>query len=117
MQAYNQTRQCVLAEEVLLAFDFWSRLKGLLGAGSLPEGRGLLLKPCQGVHSFFMRFAFDAIFLDAELRVVHIIESLPPFRISPVIREACSVLELPTGTVRRSGSKVGDQLSLKALIE
>lgn len=114
MQVYNVTRQVVIAEEVQVAFDFWRRLKGLLGKPLLPVGHGLLLKPCNSVHSFFMAFPFDAVFLDEEMKIVHIIEAMPPYRVSPIIREARSVLELPAGIARLSGSRIGDQLSLRA---
>jgi len=101
----------VLAHKVYLAFSFWKRLKGLLGRRSFSPGEGLLLKPCAAVHSWFLFFPFDAIFLDEGLVVVHIIEEMPPFRCSPVIREAQAVLELPAGSVRNSGTRVGDQLA------
>lgn len=113
MEIYNTTRQVVLAKEVQVAFSFWSRLKGLLGKRELPVGQGLLLKPCNAVHSYFMSFSIDVIFLDEEMAIVHIIEGMPPFRLSPVIREASSVLELPAGVTRLSGSRVGDRLSLR----
>lgn len=114
MQVYNVTRQVVLAEDVQVAFNFWRRLKGLIGRPLLPVGHGLLLEPCNGIHSFFMAFPFDALFLDEYMRIVHIIEAMPPNRISPIIRQARSVLELPAGIARFSGSRVGDQLSLRA---
>lgn len=114
MEVYNVTRQVVIAENVEVAFNFWQRLKGLLGRRSLPVGCGLLLKPCNAIHSFFMFFSFDAVFLNEELGVVHIIEAMPPFRCSPLIRGACSVLELPAGIVRLSETRVGDHLSLRA---
>lgn len=113
LEIYNTTRQVVLAEDLRVAFDFWSRLRGLMGKHSLPIGEGLLLKPCNCVHSFFMSFSFDAVFLDEEMVIVHIIEAMPPFRWSPIIRKACSVLELPSGVTRWSGSRVGDKLSLR----
>ncbi len=114
MEIYNITRQVVLAQEVQVALRFSKRLKGLLGERSLPVGKGLLLKPCNAVHSWFMSFPFDVVFLDENLVIVYIIEALPPFRFSPVIREARAVLELPAGIVRWSESRVGDRLSLRA---
>ncbi|MGB9791655.1 MAG: DUF192 domain-containing protein [Thermacetogeniaceae bacterium] len=114
MEVYNVTRRVVLAERVDVAFSFWSRLKGLIGKPFLPVGHALLLRPCNSIHSFFMAFPFDALFLDDRLRIVHIIEAMPPNRISPVIRQARSVLELPAGVARMSGSRVGDQLALRA---
>jgi uncharacterized membrane protein (UPF0127 family) len=113
MEIYNITQDVVLAKDVEVAFSFGKRLKGLLGRRSLPAGRGLLIKSCSSVHSCFMLFRFDALFLNKEMKVIHIIESMPPFRLSPIIREAQSVLELPAGVARQSGSRVGDKLSLR----
>lgn len=113
MEVYNVTRDVVLAQDVEVAFDFWKRFKGLLGRRSFPVGAGLLLKPCNSVHSCFMKFSFDVLFLNEEMEVVHIIESMPPFRFSPIIREARSVLELPAGVACLSGSRVGDKVSLR----
>ncbi len=112
LEVRNLTRQVVLAHRVYPAFTFWKRLKGLLGKKNFFPGEGLLLKPCAAVHSWFMSFPFDVIFLDEGLVVVHIIESMPPFRISPVIRKAQAVLELPAGVISCSGTRVGDQLGV-----
>ena len=76
-------------------------------------GEGLLLKPCKSVHSYFVGFPFDVVFLNEDMEIVHIMESMPPNRISPIIWDAVSVLELPAGITRLSGSRVGDQLSLR----
>ncbi|MDD2555727.1 MAG: DUF192 domain-containing protein [Syntrophaceticus sp.] len=95
-----------------MADSFWSRCKGLLGRRSLPEGAGLLLRPCNSIHSCFMKFSFDAVFVNNSLEVVHIIEKMQLFRISPVVRKAKMVLELPAGTMPLTGTKIGDQLFL-----
>jgi uncharacterized membrane protein (UPF0127 family) len=113
MEIYNITQGVVLAQEVEICFSFWKRLRGLLGRSSFPVGSGLLLKPCNSVHSCFMGFPFDVVFLDEDMVIIHIIEAMPPYRITPIIRDAVSVLELPSGVTRLSGSRVGDQLSLR----
>jgi hypothetical protein len=113
VEIYNTTRQVVLAEDVQVAVNFFDRLKGLLGRREFRVGEGLLLKPCRAVHSCFMLFPIDVVFLDDQMVVVHIIEGLPPFRLSPVIYEASSVLELPAGVTRLSGTRIGDRLSLR----
>ncbi|MDN5375582.1 MAG: uncharacterized protein PWQ39_622 [Thermacetogenium sp.] len=113
MEIYNTTRQVVLAEDVQVAVNFFDRLKGLLGRREFRVGEGLLLKPCRAVHSCFMLFPIDVVFLDDQMVVVHIIEGLPPFRLSPVIHKASSVLELPAGVTRLSGTRIGDRLSLR----
>jgi uncharacterized membrane protein (UPF0127 family) len=88
-----------LAARVTVADSFFSRLRGLLGAGSLPHGEGLWIVPCKGVHTFGMRFPIDVIFLDSEQRVVAAVSGLLPNRVTPFYRHAVSVLELPAGTL------------------
>lgn len=84
-----------LAAQVELADSLFTRMKGLLGRDSLADGLCLWIKPCKGVHTFFMRFPIDVLFLDKEWRVVEIVRNLPPNRMTPVYAKAASVLELP----------------------
>ena len=112
IQVWNKTRDIVLAEDIEIADSFCGRLKGLLGRRSLPRGTGLLLRPCNSIHSFFVRFSFDVLFLDSNCKVVHQIERMRPFRISPVVKGVRMTLELPAGSIIRSGTKIGDQLFL-----
>ncbi|MCL5058868.1 MAG: DUF192 domain-containing protein [Actinobacteria bacterium] len=66
----------------------------------MADGSALVLRPCRSVHTFFMRFNIDSVFLDRRGMVVYLIKDMPPFRISPVVRKASLVVELPGGTVR-----------------
>lgn len=114
LEAVNLTKGAVLAWRVVEADTPWKRLKGLLGRSCLEPGEGLLLSPCSAIHSCFMGFKFDALFLGRGGIVLHIIREMPPFRFSPVVRGAVSVLELPAGTVRATGTEVGDVVSISA---
>src|ERR1700726_339790 len=87
-------------------------MRGLIGREGLPAGEGLLLSPAPSIHTAFMRFSIDALFLDRDLRVLDIVESLPPWRVA-VKRRARSVLELPAGECARRGVEVGDRLELR----
>src|SRR5262249_36505073 len=87
----------VLAGELKLAHTHWTRLRGLLGTRRLERGQGLWLKPCNQIHMFGMRYPVDVVFLDGDDRIVHTIAALAPWRVSPRIGDACSVLELPAG--------------------
>lgn len=90
----------------------WSRMKGLIGCRGLPAGEGLLLSPAPAVHTAFMSFPIDAVFLDRELRVLHIASSLAPWRLASTAR-ARAVLELAAGECARRGLKVGHRLGLR----
>jgi uncharacterized protein len=108
---HSATGQC-LAERVTLANTFWTRLRGLIGRRHLAPTEALWLRPCYGVHTFWMFFAIDVIFLDRELRIVKLVENLRPFRLTMPHGQARSVLEFPAHTIARTTLKVGDQLRL-----
>lgn len=99
LEFYNRTRGVVVAGKVERADTFGSRLKGLLGRGGLPAGHGLWLVPGAMIHTWFMAFPIDAVFLDGGLRVLRVL-TLPPWRMTPWVRGARSVLELPAGAAR-----------------
>jgi uncharacterized membrane protein (UPF0127 family) len=111
----NLTRERVLLEEAEVAGTFFRRLKGLLGRGGLPEGRGMLIKPCRAVHTVAMSFPIDVAFVDGENRICFLLESLPPFRFSPAVREASCVIEAPAGTFRQHQACEGDLLKVVEL--
>jgi len=99
----------VVCEECLVAATPFARLRGLLGHKSLPSGQGILLRPAASVHTFFMRFAIDVVFLDEDLQVVGIASDLSPWRAAGK-RGARAVLELPAGECARRGLGVGDKI-------
>ena len=86
-------------------------MRGLLGRDSLPPGEGMLLQPAPSIHTAFMRFTIDAVFVDGTLRVKRIVEHLRPFRIAWA-RRSWGVLELAEGEVARRGVDLGDQLGV-----
>ena len=100
----------LIAADVRLANTFATRLRGLMFRRGLWPGEGLWIRPCQGVHSFWMLFAIDVIFLDRELRIVRLVANLRPFRLTKPQLAASSVLEVASGTIARCGLKAGDQL-------
>jgi protein-S-isoprenylcysteine O-methyltransferase Ste14 len=97
--AREEATGAVLAGELRLAHTHWTRLRGLLGTKDLARGQGLWLKPCNQIHMFGMRYAVDVVFLDESHRVVHTESGLAPWKMSPRITDAESVLELPSGTL------------------
>jgi uncharacterized membrane protein (UPF0127 family) len=111
----NLTRGRVLGESVGEAATILSRLAGLLPSRGLEAGEGLWIRPCNSIHSFGMRFVFDALFLDGEMRVVAAYPGFRRNRISGIVRGARSVLELPEGTIRGTGTEVGDRIELRRI--
>ena len=113
-QAFNRTRQRYLATDLAVAQTHWSRLRGLLGssADDFGNGRGLWIRPCRGVHTLAMRFPIDVVYLDRAGTVVHIEHDLQPWRFSPVHMQAASVLELPSHTVARTETALGDSIEI-----
>jgi len=106
---WNSTRNAAAVPELETADDMASRTVGLLGRRSLAEGRGLLITKCNSIHMFFMRFAIDAVFLDAAMRVVKIAADLKPWRVASC-GAARHTLEVPAGWAAKAGICVGDEL-------
>lgn len=112
VQVWNKTRQIEIAARVGAADTSSTRRRGLLGRSGLADGEGLWIVPCESVHMFGMRFPIDVIYLDRHQRVRKLRPNLRPWRISACLL-AHSVLELSTGSIERSGTRVGDQLELR----
>jgi uncharacterized protein len=87
----------------------WPRMKGLLGRSELPAGEGVLIRPAPSVHTFFMRFAIDVVFLSRDGEVLKVAHDVKPWR-ARSCRRAHAVLELAAGEARRRGVEVGDRL-------
>jgi uncharacterized protein len=113
LRIINADGGSAIADSVEHASSLWARSRGLLGRKGLGKGEGLLLDPCSGIHTFGMAFPIDAIFLNREGKVVHLVQEMGPFRMSRYAFSAKTVLELPAGTIRESGVRVGDRLVLE----
>jgi uncharacterized membrane protein (UPF0127 family) len=100
----------VVCEHCLLAETMFARLRGLLGRSGLSSGEGMLLRPAASIHTAFMRFPIDAVFLDRENRVVKVAAELAPWR-AAACRGSRTVLELPAGEAARQGLRPGVSLT------
>jgi hypothetical protein len=89
------------------------RMRGLLGRDHLGDDGGLWIEPAPSVHTCFMRFPIDVVFLDGDHRVVKVADGLRPWR-AAAARHARVALELPEGAAARRGLRIGEQLSLQA---
>jgi len=110
----NLTRNTVLAEHADVADTSAKRRTGLLKHTGLAAGEGLWIAPCEGVHSFFMKFTIDVLYLDSKLKVRKLRPHMAPWRIS-VCLPADSVLELPAGAIAATRTERGDQLEIEKL--
>ena len=110
MKVVNETRGVLVGDRIRRADGFWRRLRGLLGNRALRPGDGLWIAPCDIVHTLGMRFSIDLLFVDRSGVVLGCRRALRPNRLSPRFRKASGVLELPAGTIDRTGTEPGDRL-------
>lgn len=113
LQVRNVTRGKILADQAEVADTSRKRRIGLLKHDSLPPGGGLWIVPCEGVHTFGMKFPIDVIFLDRAKKVLKVRAGMGPRRIALCLR-AHSVLELPDRTAAAAETRAGDQLEFSA---
>jgi uncharacterized protein len=104
----------VVCERCLVADSPWFRMRGLLGRRGLENGEGLLLKPAGSVHTFFMRFPIDVVFLSRDGDVLKVMRALPAWRMAGA-RRARAALELGANEAERRGISVGARLDLTVL--
>jgi uncharacterized membrane protein (UPF0127 family) len=99
-----------IATNVNQAYRFFKRLKGLMFTKELHSGAGLHIKPCPSVHTFFMKYAIDILYLDKANVVIAIDEALAPGKVGKHYKGAVSVVELSVGSVTASETEVGQSL-------
>jgi len=112
MKLINKTNKNILAEALEVADSPFKRMKGLLGRDRLEKWNGLHIIPCNNIHSFFMKFEFDAIFMDKKNKVRSLAENISPNKGIKFCFSAYSVIELPAGVINETGAKIGDELEL-----
>jgi len=112
MKVINLSKNTVLADEAKMADTFFTRLVGLLNRNSLKKGEALILAPSNCIHSLFMRFTIDVIFLYKTGKVIDALTSFKPFRLSPVYFNASLTIELPEGVIRFTQTQPGDIIKI-----
>ena len=112
MRVRNLTRNTILAESADVADTSSKRRTGLLKHERFDRGQGLWIVPCEGVHTFGMKFPIDVVYLSKKRQILKLRENMPARRMSLCLR-AHSVLELPAGTVAATGTARGDQLEFE----
>ena len=105
----------VVCDQCGVAATFKTRLRGLLGRRGLAPGEGLLIRPTNSIHTFFMRFAIDVVFLDRSGVVVKLVSNLRPWRVAFAPRGRAA-LELRAGEAEARGIRLGDRLALRTAL-
>jgi uncharacterized membrane protein (UPF0127 family) len=112
MIAFNKTQGKLICEKVAVSNSFRTRLVGLLGHKSIQSNEAMWISPCSMIHTYFMRFAIDAVFLDKNMKVLKVIKNLKPWRFSSWVIRAKSVLETAPG--KTNGLVIeGDTIEIK----
>ena len=106
----NMNTGQILADNVMRADNFFTRLRGLLGIKRLDPGQGIMIIPCNMVHTVGMSISIDVLFIDKAGEILHIIEAMPPNRFSPHVKKAHYVIELPAGQVKQKKIEIGDRI-------
>ena len=101
----------MIAKNAWKALSLFSKMKGLLGTSELKEDEALLIPGCRQVHTYFMQYPIDIVFLDSQNKVLKL-QTLAPWKISPWILRANSVLELPAGQAKKKHLQEGDVLEV-----
>jgi len=113
IQIINVTKGVVIAQQAQIATSLGMRLKGLLGRSSLAANQALVLKPCSSIHTFFMRFTIDVLFLDKNMQIIRILQNIPPNRLSPIVWGSKLTIELPASRASQTNTQVGDRIEVK----
>ena len=112
MTAFNIRNGKELSNNVALADSLLKRMKGLLGRDKLLNGEALWIKPCMSIHTFFMKFPIDIVFLNRRNQIIAAIRNLRPNRITRMYPKTTGVLELPAGVLEATDTEIGDEIQI-----
>lgn len=113
MKVYNSTQNNLIADEVEVADNFITRTFGLIPKSSLKSGEGLVIKPCCSIHTFFMRFAIDVLFVNKKNEIIALYENVKPWRSLPIHLASHYVIELPAGEITAKNIAKHDIISIE----
>ena len=109
---FNQTRQSFLSLNAIVADNALNRLRGMIGRRTSHSDCAVWTVPSHGVHTFGVLHSIDIVYLDAENKVIRQLENVRPFRVTPFVETAASVLQLPRRTLAQSQTQTGDSISI-----
>lgn len=110
----SETRNQVLLKDLRIATRFWDRGRGLLGTTSLGSEQGLWIHRCNSIHTFFMMYTIDCVFLTKNLEVKALRPRVGPWRLVLPVWGASSVIEMSAGSIERLNLQRGEKLHVGA---
>ncbi len=114
MKVYNSTQNSLIADDVKIAKNFITRSIGLIPKKNLPHNEGLLIKPCCSIHTFFMKFDIDVLFVNKKNEVTALYESVKPYRILPIHPDSSYVIEFAAGSISKKNISKGDLITISS---
>lgn len=112
MKLINQDNGHIIANKIRISDTYIKRLIGLLSTKNLSSDCALHLKPCGGIHTFFMRYSIDVLYLDSECRIIAFEENLKPWSMGKIHKETKSVIELSSGIISKTHLKIRNRLEI-----
>src|SRR5699024_3923108 len=109
----NTQRDIVLAREVRLANNPFTRMKGLMGVKRLERQEAMFIYRCQQIHTCFVRFRIDYLFLDRQYAVIQALTNIDAWKMSEKVPKACAGIELPTRVIEHTNTQVNDVLTME----
>jgi len=109
---WNQTQNQKVIGDLQIATSLWSRMRGLLGTQELPHDRALWILACNSIHTFFMKYPIDCVFLDKNMCIESLVSDVRPGRMVWPKWRATSVIEMRSGSIQKMGLRTGDQLNV-----
>lgn len=113
MKVYKTLNNEIIADNVKVAQNFFSRTVGLIPKKTFNKGEGLIIKPCSSIHTFFMKFAIDVLFVNKKNEVVALYENVKPWKILPIHFNSYYVIELDSGAISSKNISKGDLITIE----
>lgn len=114
---FNLSKNVIISERAKIATEFISKFRGLMFKREIEKNGGLILVNTNSIHTFFMYFPIDVLFLNSDFLVIKKIENLKPNRITSPFNKAKFVVELKTGKIKKTNTEVGDKIIFDGGIE
>lgn len=112
MKVYNSSKNNLIADDVKAAQNFFARSFGLLSRKSISDGEGLIIKPCCSIHTFFMKFSIDVLFIERNGNIIALYQNVQPWRILPIHLNSHYVIELASGTICAKNIEKGNLITI-----